>query len=427
MRAVAEIEEGRPAGGTIVVTELPYQTSSVDRTRQDRSWSTPRDRRHRRRQRRVGRAARPLVIELKRDANANVVLNNLYKHTPLQTSFAVNMVALVDGVPRTLNLRDALQSPTSTTRSRSSPAAPSTGSTRPATAPHRRGPASRRSTSSTRSSPPSGPRGPRRGARGAHGRAVRVQRDPGRRTSSTCSCAASPAWVAPTSRTELAELRETHRRARGDPRRRRQAARVIKDELAEIRAKEFATPRRTEITFDPGDIDIEDLIDDEELVVTLTEAGATSRRWRRRVPHPGPRRPRRGGRQAARRGLRHPHHHTTRTPTCCSSPTAAGCTACKAHEIPDEGPHGAGHAIVNLLPLSPTRRSRRSSTPATTRRTATCSSPPARAGEEDPFTEYDSSLRDRLIAINLRDGDELVRVIPTNGDDDIFMVSRKRA
>src|SRR5205085_698012 len=49
-----------------------------------------------------------LVIELKRDANANVVLNNLFKHTPLQTSFGVNMVALVDGVPRTVNLRDAL-------------------------------------------------------------------------------------------------------------------------------------------------------------------------------------------------------------------------------------------------------------------------------------------------------------------------------
>ena len=49
-----------------------------------------------------------LVIELKRDANANVVLNNLYKQTPLQTSFGVNMLALVDGVPRTLNLAQAL-------------------------------------------------------------------------------------------------------------------------------------------------------------------------------------------------------------------------------------------------------------------------------------------------------------------------------
>ena len=48
------------------------------------------------------------MIELKRDATANVVLNNLYKHTPLQTSFGVNMVALVDGVPRTLNLAQML-------------------------------------------------------------------------------------------------------------------------------------------------------------------------------------------------------------------------------------------------------------------------------------------------------------------------------
>ena len=49
-----------------------------------------------------------LVIDLKRDANPNVVLNNLFKLTQLQTSFPVNMVALVDGVPRTLNLVEAL-------------------------------------------------------------------------------------------------------------------------------------------------------------------------------------------------------------------------------------------------------------------------------------------------------------------------------
>src|SRR5439155_8355629 len=50
-----------------------------------------------------------LVIELRRDANALVTLNNLYKHTPLQTSFGVNMLALVDGVPRLLKLRDAVR------------------------------------------------------------------------------------------------------------------------------------------------------------------------------------------------------------------------------------------------------------------------------------------------------------------------------
>ena len=49
-----------------------------------------------------------LVIELKRDAIPKVVLNKLYKHTPLQTTFGVNMVALVDGVPRTLSLREVI-------------------------------------------------------------------------------------------------------------------------------------------------------------------------------------------------------------------------------------------------------------------------------------------------------------------------------
>ncbi len=82
-----------------------------------------------------------LVIQLKRDANANVVLNNLYKHTPLQTSFGVNMLALVDGVPRTLNLAQALthyvahQVEVVTRRSRV-PAAQG-----PGPGPHRRGPA----------------------------------------------------------------------------------------------------------------------------------------------------------------------------------------------------------------------------------------------------------------------------------------------
>ena len=83
---------------------------------------------------------RLVEIELKRDANANVVLNNLFKHTPLQTSFGVNMVALVDGVPRTLNLVQALQAyvdhQVEVIRRRSEyPAAPG-----PGPGPHRRGP-----------------------------------------------------------------------------------------------------------------------------------------------------------------------------------------------------------------------------------------------------------------------------------------------
>ena len=109
MRARAEIEETK-TGYQIVVTELPYQVSmaglltriaelvnsrEIEGIRDLDDLSAGDDTR--------------LVIPLKRDANANVVLNNLFKLTSLQTSFGVNMVALVDGVPRTLNLVQALQ------------------------------------------------------------------------------------------------------------------------------------------------------------------------------------------------------------------------------------------------------------------------------------------------------------------------------
>ena len=108
MRAVAEIEEGR-VGDRIVVTELPYQTSVevIEQKITELVRSGDLDGISELRNASANQQPR-LVIELKRDANANVVLNNLFKQTPLQTSFGVNMLALVDSVPRTLNLAQAL-------------------------------------------------------------------------------------------------------------------------------------------------------------------------------------------------------------------------------------------------------------------------------------------------------------------------------
>src|SRR3954463_8623183 len=109
MRARAEIEETKK-GPVIVVTEIPYQTSvgsiasKVADLVNSRELDGVRDVNDE-----SAKGKTRLVISLKRDATANIVLNNLYKHTPLQTSFGVNMVALVDGVPRTLNLVQALQ------------------------------------------------------------------------------------------------------------------------------------------------------------------------------------------------------------------------------------------------------------------------------------------------------------------------------
>ena len=110
MQARAVIEPLSGARNAIVVTEMPYQTSKtalieqivnlVDRKKLD-GVATVRDE--------TDRKGMRLVIELRRDANPNVVLNQLYTRTLLRTTYNFNMVALRDGAPRTLTLRDILQ------------------------------------------------------------------------------------------------------------------------------------------------------------------------------------------------------------------------------------------------------------------------------------------------------------------------------
>ena len=105
LRAVHDILEIRKGRTGIVVTEIPYQasrdrimekTATLVRTKVLTGISDLRDE--------SDRHGTRLVIELKRDANPHVVLNQLFKHTQLEDTFSVNNVALVDGVPRTLNL-----------------------------------------------------------------------------------------------------------------------------------------------------------------------------------------------------------------------------------------------------------------------------------------------------------------------------------
>jgi DNA gyrase subunit A len=110
VRARHEIEEGKRNSLAIVLTEVPFQTSvdaiagklaelvesgKIDGVRDIRNES--------------GQGKTRLVIELRADANPQIVLNNLFKQTAAQSTFPVNMVALVDGVPRTLNLQECLQ------------------------------------------------------------------------------------------------------------------------------------------------------------------------------------------------------------------------------------------------------------------------------------------------------------------------------
>lgn len=106
MRGVVEVEEDSRGRTSLVITELPYQvnhdnfiTSIAEQVRDGKlaGISNIEDQSS-------DRVGLRIVIEIKRDAVAKVVINNLYKHTQLQTSFGANMLAIVDGVPRTLRL-----------------------------------------------------------------------------------------------------------------------------------------------------------------------------------------------------------------------------------------------------------------------------------------------------------------------------------
>jgi DNA gyrase subunit A len=423
MRARAEIEE-RKNGTYIVVTELPYQASpnailtKVAELAESKELEGIADANNES----SGNNTK-IVFKLKRDANSNVVLNNLFKYTPLQTSFGVNMVALVDGVPRTLNLRDMLA----------------------AYIEHQVEVITRRSQF----------RLDKANAR-AHiveglikaldmiDAIIALIRASDDKAAARAGLMAAPFEFSETqaehildmtlsrlTRLGRSELEAEMEKLRaliaeleailGD---RGKLMEVIKTEMGEVRDK-FATPRKCEITFDPGDINNLDLIDDEELVVTLSEKG-----YVKTVAADSFRTQSRGGRGITGTKLRDDDYVTHIVTTTAHAyllffSTRGRVYRLRAHEIPMKERTARGTAIVNLLPLAPDEKiqaiidtrdyeSHRYLFFAT------------RKGQvkKTKFTEYDSSLRAGLIAINLRDDDELVRVIPTNGDADIFMVSK---
>jgi DNA gyrase subunit A len=428
MRAKAAIEEtGKRSGALqIVVTELPYQASctaiagriqelvdagDLDGVADVNDESS-------------GATGTRLVISLKRDANANVVLNNLFKMTQLQSSFPVNMVALVDGVPRTLNLVQALQAyidhQVEVIRRRSQ---------------HRLDKALAR-------------------AHIVEGliRALDVIDEIIAliRASEDRAAARDGLMAEPFSFTEvqanhildmrlgqltrlsridleaeLAELRATIAALEailGDEALLRQ---VVKDELTEVRAK-FASPRRAQVTHDAGEISDLELIDDKELVVVMTQAG-----YVKTVDAGAFRTQGRGGRGVAGTRLRDQDlvRHvifTTAHAYLLLFSNRGRVYRLRAHEIPERERTAKGLPIVNLLPLAPdetiqaiidTRNfgAERYLFFATRQGTV----------KKTTFSEYDNGRRDGLIALNLRDGDELVRVVVTAGGDDIVMMSRK--
>jgi DNA gyrase subunit A len=199
---------------------------------------------------------------------------------------------------------------------------------------------------------------------------------------------------------------------------------VIKEELAEVR-NDYATPRRAEITYDPGDMAVEDLIDDEELVVTMTKAG-----YIKTVSSSAFRTQGRGGRGVAGARLKEEDLVTRLLTTSAHAyllffSNTGRVYRLKAHEIPMKERTARGTAIVNLLPLAPDERIQ---AVIDTRdyETSRYLFFATKKGivKKTKFSEYDKSRREGFVAINLREGDELVRVVQTGGEDDMVLVTR---
>ncbi len=329
MRAVAEIEEGR-VGDRIVVTELPYQTSVevIEQKITDLVRAGDLDGISELRNASANQQPK-LVIELKRDANANVVLNNLFKQTPLQTSFGVNMLALVDSVPRTLNLAQAISHYVD----------------------HQIEVIRRRSEFRLEKA--------RNRAHIVEGllkaidmldaviATIRASDDrPAARTAlmaepfsftevqATHILDMTLGRLTRLGRTELeeemAQLRATIAELEAILSDDGKLRGVIETEMTAIRDK-HSNPRRSVITHDPGEMGVEDLIDDEEIVVTMTQGGLHQVGGGGGLPDPGPRGPGRPGRPPEGGGPGQPGGpHLGAWTTCCCSRTRARSTACAA-------------------------------------------------------------------------------------------------
>jgi DNA gyrase subunit A len=200
---------------------------------------------------------------------------------------------------------------------------------------------------------------------------------------------------------------------------------VIKDELVAIRDK-YGDDRRTEITTDFSDVADLDLIDDEELVVVLSQKG-----YVKTVPVDQFRVQGRGGKGVRGGNLRDEDYVEHLLSTTAHSyllffSNRGRVYRLRAHEIPMKDRTARGIALVNLVALQPDEHIQAVIDTRTYEDGAYLFFA-TRNGmvKKTRMSEYDSSLRTGLIAINLNDGDELVRVIQTAGSDDVFMVSRQ--
>jgi DNA gyrase subunit A len=431
IRARAHVEPLRHGKEAIVVTEMPYQVGKGDgrnegtglirkiaEVAQEKKVPEIADLRDE-----SDKSGVRVVIELKREAVPKVVLNKLYKHTPMQSTFGVNMVALVDGVPRTLDLRAIIHNYVQ----------------------HQRDVVVRRT---------------KHRLRRAEGRAhvlegllvalrdldavielIRASADPDTARDGLIErfelsreqaqaildlrLQRLTALEADKIRSEHADLVEQIRELReilGDESR---VMGVIKEELEEIK-QSFGDERRTELTVSEDEIDIEDLIADQQMVISITRSG-----YIKSLPLATYRQQKRGGLGVMGMDMKEDdyieHLFVCSTHDYLLFFTNRGKVyRQKVYELPQGSRAGKGRALVNLLPLREGEYVR-----------AVISTRDFSEGKylvfgtrnglikKTELAAYNTPIKaDGIIAINIRDDDELVAVRRTSGDTDVIMVSR---
>ncbi|MCA1840636.1 MAG: DNA gyrase subunit A [Actinomycetota bacterium] len=423
VRGRVEVEEAK-RGQRIVITELPYMVSGdrliekvAELVNSKKLLGVSGGRNE------SNRKGTRIVIELKRDAIAQVVLNNLYKYTQLQDSFGMNMLALVDNVPRTLPLRDFIRHYVD----------------------HQVEVITRRT---------------RFRLKKAEDRmhilegllialdhldaVIKLIRE------------SDSAEDARTKLIDRYNLTEIQANAILDMMLRRLAAlerqkikddaeelaktivelksilasparvrKIIKDELIELKQK-FANPRRTEIVPAEGEFNLEDLIADEDVVITMTRSGYIKRVKAATYKTQG-----RGGKGVIgakpKEGDIVDRMLTTSNHAFVMIFSNRGKVyRLKAHEIPEKERTARGISIRNLLPFTAeeTVAALIDTRDYETHRYLVIGTKKG-VIKKTEFNAYNSSRRDGIIAVNLRENDEVVQVKATSGEDELIMVSRK--
>ena len=422
IRAKCEIEEKKNGRASIVVKEIPYQ---VNRKRLlEKLGELVRDKKlpeisniHDA----ADRKGIDIIIDLKSNAIPQVVLNKLFKHTQLQVGFGCNMLALVNGTPRVLSLKEILfyyiehQKDVVTRRTRYELAkaeerehilegyiialdnidevihiirSSETDKEAAARLTERFGLSEKQTNAILE---------------------MRLRRLTGLERTKI--------------EEELAELREKityYKQILADENLLKQ---VIKEELQEIK-KKYNTPRRTRLTGEAKDIEVEDLIAEENMVVTMTKAG-----YIKRLPVSTYRQQKRGGKGMQGVNLKdadfveHLFVASTHSYMLFFS-TKGKVYRLKVYEIPEAGRHARGTAIVNLLPLE--KGESISAVIATKDFPAEEFLMFATSHgmvKKTSMDQYDRTRRDGLIAINLKDGDELISVKRVAKGEKVIMVS----